>query len=204
MAHTVTLTLSHLAAVVHCAATKDVRYYLKNIKVEAQLRKVILAATTGAVMGVTCADRDQDETGCCEFMLPIEKAVEIVKKAKGHRQIVLTFEPGTVGEPGTIGVPSQGLTFKAGEGVFPDWRRVLPAQCSDEAAQFNPELCMLMVKASKAMGHRTGAVHFTFNGLGPALVQVPGYPAFAGIVMPLRNFGAAEILTPSTLTAQFR
>lgn len=200
----VTLNLSHLAAVIHCAATKDVRYYLKTVKIEAQASKVIMVATTGAVAGVTFADRDAEETECCEFLLPIEKAVEIVKKAKGQHTTQLMFTPsGEVGQPGTIAVPSLGLTFKASEGVFPDWRRILPLQCTGEAAQFDPELCMLMVKASKAMGNKHGSVQFTFNGDGPALVQVPDHPAFVGVVMPKR-FPKWEPLSASTATASFR
>lgn len=85
----------HLAALLHIAPSKDVRYYLNGVKVEATPKSTTLVVTTGHVLGATFAYDSgnevvlkEDETAV-EFIIPYDVCKQLVKEKKVD---ILTIE----------------------------------------------------------------------------------------------------------------
>lgn len=197
------LTLQHnvIRALLTVAAKDDIRYYLNGVAIDATASgDVVLVATNGHVMlTVPMSVGDIEDLRPGSFIIP-RQALESVKPAKVGRTtlpIVLTIDiPAPEDDPQRPGVtiqkPTQfavaGATTATGavvDGIYPDWRRVMPATASGEMAQFNPALVARMGDAAQLLGGKPEYMVIHHNGAGGALVS--GFAGGAlGILMPLR------------------
>lgn len=179
---TVNLSRAHLRAALCFAATNDVRYYLNGVHVEVHGAKHFTVATDGEVL-CAISGEDVECAGETAFTIPSE-AVKAVK-ASGGPTVSVTFDAGAKSITVKDGPTQQQV--RAVEGVFPPWRRVLPAEGqAPEGVVMNPALFGKMVPAAKALGKKPGAVWTHHSTGGAAVVQVIGVPEFVGVVMGLR------------------
>lgn len=164
-----------------CAASKDVRFYLNGVHIERTASgPVHVVSTDGNRLFVgTIAAPECDQAGPWRLTVPLDVAK---RAAKGKGDVTLQSLPDGRYE-------LDGRTFSPIDGVFPDWRRVIPANPSGEVADFDHAL---MADAQLAVatwhGVKPTDVYVKMNGTGPALVStVPDGASAWAIVMPARN-----------------
>lgn len=150
------IDLKQLRAVALATGRKDIRYYLNGVLVEIGPNgQTFLVATDGDRMhvaqGLICDyGIPQGQT-----IIPID-VVNIVTKLKGD---VVQFVPAERGKTGRLGTQE----YEAVDGVFPNWRRVLPSNCQKKETfgNVNPEYIADFGRALKYLGvkHPCASVH---------------------------------------------
>ncbi len=82
------------------------------------------------------------------------------------------------------------FTTKPVDGSFPDWRRTVPSELAPETHSDLAFNCSYMAdfgKAAKILGDRRQLVKIISSGrTSPMLVNLPFYPSFMGVLMPMR------------------
>lgn len=154
-----TIPTKTLAAAIHCAATKDSRYYLNGVHVrvdESQL--VFVESTDGSVaFQDQLSDLAPDDTkGPFGIIIPLETA-KLAAKSKQSKLLLKSQPDGRymLGD----------FLFLATEGKFPDVARVMPTPTSDnycgELPVFDAEILLRAQKALRAAtdSKKTFALH---------------------------------------------
>jgi DNA polymerase-3 subunit beta len=175
----VNILRKHLAAAAVFAAEADVRYYLNGVFAEVRASETRLVASDGNMAGVL---RDQVLVGEQDVLPDVIIPNETVKLAITNKSqtVTLAFDDGKWS--------LAGIAFTPVDGKFPPYRRIIPRQCSGEAAQFNVEFLARFLKAAKALGVKSQPI-IRHNGDGGAQVQFYGRDdEFVGVIMPLRAF----------------
>ena len=191
---TVFTTLSALKALSEIAPVKNIRFYLNGVYFECNQASTRLVATDGHCLGVYESNQEnQIGGGAINFIMPLEiiKLLKIVHKQ--WDQVTITIERKHETEldlitGGTIQVSGgPAISWKAVDGRFPDYIRVLPTQTmSGATAQFCPAIVQKFVKAAKCLGLSTkNGVPIGHTGGGSALIAL-GDPNFIGVIMPMR------------------
>ena len=186
------LTIAHdtIKALLIIAAKQDVRYYLKGVCIDVRAGDVTLMATDGNVLlAVPVEPADVEEPTIGQYI--VDRAMlDAVKPAKvGRDSLPITL---TIGSDGACSVA--GATTASGklvDGLYPNWRRSIPATVSGEAGQYDPayyglwgDVRALLTGSSKAHP----VIHQ--NGLaGTARVSQLGRGAI-GVMAPLRTDAA--------------
>ena len=190
---TIVISSEALRAISLFSATKDIRGYLNGVCVIATNAETRLVATDGRALAVHRTEIAPDGGQTIgayervEVIIPLD-VVKRYAKAKGDLLLKLV-EPENAGDAfRTASIESGGehLTFTLIDGKFPDYAAIIPHQCSDEVAQFDPAYLSLFAKARLAFGHRDGVAHVHHNGNGAALVSI-GEDNFCGVVMPFNT-----------------
>lgn len=186
------LSLKSLKAALCIAAKEDIRYYLNGVLVEAGALVTRVVATDGHMLfahdykhgtpqweGKFIIQRDTLEMLTRPRQRSDVVQVEIIRLAT-HKDSVHEVEEARFVFPAQIG-------FKPVQGVFPDYRRVIPAKVSGEAGVYNSTLVAAMEKARKAMGGLSHGHLAVYQGGadGCALVDLP--QGAIGVMMPFRN-----------------
>lgn len=196
----ITVEHSTIRALLTVAPKVDVRYYLVGIAVDVRADDVTLIATDGHVMLTVPLPADAVEDRAPGVYILSRDALEAVKPAKAGRTVLpiaitIDTEPDRP-DPDRPGVTIKGKTAVSIQGaatvatspidgVYPDWRRVMPATASGEPAQFNHELLSRFGDVTRLLGRKFMHVHY--NGQAGALVTFDGADAL-GVLIPLRSF----------------
>lgn len=172
---TITVPVKHLAAALHCAGKKDIRYYLNSVFLDAKAGCIV--ATDG-----TCAYISQPGllVGCTEDVnMPREFVEDVVKASAKLEYVVITVDNGKLFTDFRIG--------KVVDGVFPPWRRLYPVALSGEPAQFDKDLLARIAKANKALGAKSGGSMYEmfYNGMSGAVAVLTMEQAHV-VLMPFR------------------
>ena len=177
-----------------CTAPKaDVRQYLVSVLVEATNLETRLISSAGSVMSVQRADAkgDNDVEGAVKVLLPLA-LLERVKKNRlsDHVEII------RIGDDWHMRDDAAQISFKPMEDRYPDYRRILPAKLSGDAARFDPALLQVFVKAAAVFGLKPHEVQLSPDGEKGMLVSIGRDTEYIGVLMPLR-----EKTLPVKLTA---
>lgn len=175
------------------APKDDVRYYLNGVYIDPP--RGLVEATDGHALFVAALN---DATAVAAkfadwpaFIIPREVAAAAAK-GKG---CVVTIYRDSFGAY-TITTAAGPLAFTPIDGRWPDTARIVPAKCSGEIAQFNPELLADCQNALRlAAGAKASAkfpVFLNHNGQGAALMTAGQCDALC-VVMPWREDTAAAI-----------
>jgi DNA polymerase-3 subunit beta len=167
-----------LKAVAIAASTEQTRYYLNGVNLQIANGEATMIATNGHMM---LGARHATDGDACTCIIPsaLIKSLKLDRKAGDMAEF--TFD----GKD--IVIRYAGSTYGSGaiDGVFPDWRRVVPREpASGDAAQFNVEYLAAFAAAARVMG--TKEITVSHNGLNPALVTWHDGDTF-GVLMPLRT-----------------
>lgn len=187
-----TIHFEHTALKAACRimAKNDIRYYLNGVYVEASPTETILAATDGHRLLVLRKEAPNDVPQAVTLIIPGEVAQRIVDGSlKAVRQICLTQV-----DEGKWLVPllkwDIEVAFRSVEGIFPNWRAIVPKATSGEAANIKPQYLTDFEKAAHDMygslKHHTSSIEVRHNGRGGALVFPSSSSGqdFVGVVMP--------------------
>ncbi|MDH2053375.1 DNA polymerase III subunit beta [Achromobacter marplatensis] len=179
-----------LKAACRIMAKSDIRYYLNGVYIEATPTETVLAATDGHRLLVLRKEVPNDVRQVETLIIPGEVAQRIVAGSlKAVRQISLTQV-----DEGKWLVPllkwDMEVAFRSVEGMFPNWRAVVPKATSGEAANIKPQYLADFEKAAQDMygslKHHSSSIEVRHNGPGGALVFPSAYSGqdFVGVVMP--------------------
>lgn len=169
------LNAKHLKAALCAAAVNDIRYYLNGVLVEVMPSEIRVAATDGSIAAVL---RTPGETGHLFSVIVPYDAIVLALAGKSA-----SLELGCENSQWRLGP----INFAPVQGVFPDYRRVIPCRASGEAAHFDVDLLAKFRKLGKALGHKSQPI-IRQNGQDGAQVQFYGDHDFVGVIMPLRAF----------------
>lgn len=197
-----------IAALKLFAADKDVRFYLNGINLEIGATESRLVATNGHSLGCFRIESEQPvgDTPLGNIIIPNELLKPI--KAKGFVDITIgpletkknekgEEVPVSSARPVTLTYAGVSMSGKTLDGIFPDWRRVVPAKVTGEPAQFNPIYVGDLAKAYIALhgGKGLPLVGIGFNGNDGALIDLAD-ENFVGVLMPMRPNAVTAPRTP--------
>ncbi len=179
--NSVTLEIEALKAVaLFSADNKDIRRYLEGVRVVFKDGLCEIVATCGHTLGYLKKSTDE-MTGEGAVTIPIS-VLKNIKQNKGYALLAKRAE-------GVWSLKAEGIeaTFNPVEGqYYPDYHRVIPKQTTGEAAWYDPEYLMRVVKAAKILGNRKGLVLPSYNGEAGGVFGCAD-PRFKAIIMPLRS-----------------
>lgn len=179
------INLRILGAAVAFASKDEKRYYLNGVCLEVDARGVTYIATDGHRM---IAYRDDMEDAESTNNLLIGTFIIPTVHCKPHKLdkdddgLAKIFGAGRL----TIAHDYCDVTFLPIDGVYPDWRKTVPAiQVSGSVGQFNLNYLAAFTKFGNAVGLPPPFV--AHNGPeAPAIVWYPGHADVLGIIMPVK------------------
>ncbi|MGX9694566.1 DNA polymerase III subunit beta family protein [Achromobacter anxifer] len=201
-----TIQIDHTALKAACRimAKNDIRYYLNGVYVEATKDQTLVVATDGHRLILIRTQTDNEVEDAESLIIAGDVAKRIVDGSmRSIRQISMTRT-----EAGKWQIPlfkwGVELSFGTVEGLFPDWRKVVPKRTTGEPANFNPQyLADFQAAALDYFGGsrgRLGLIEVSQNGRGGALVTSSrADDDFIGVVMPFEA-GASQQAEPPAWT----
>ncbi len=174
-----------IRALLPLAADKDIRYYLNGVYVEFQATRTVYVATQGHMLGIYTDDTMTNDD-VHNVIIPRD-VVKMLKPKHGKlRMGTLHINPDTREARILNPANSQDLGFKPIEGKYPDYRRVVPTETSNECANYNAEYLYAFAQVNKMLGASTpGHVMLQQNGDKAAIVKLCR-DQFTGVIMPVR------------------
>lgn len=199
--------LPALKATSRCMAKHDIRYYLNGVCVEADATQTILVATDGHRILATRRKAENVLDKPVRFIMP-DDIVKLFTSQAGPRKSALSTIPFTKRDGNKWAAnlfrmfSSPAVEFKPIEGIFPDWRKVVPDQMPVESkpVQMNIRYLSDFAQAAADLGHGPKNNKHLFvlhDGDGERIfVRLDGHndTDFFGIVMGLmRNGGEIKL-----------
>lgn len=187
-----TLTRGQIRAMLHLAATKDIRFYLNGLHIVQDGRGTIVEATDGHLLG--CLRVSEAPMPPAKVILDRDSLKPLMGTKRQSDEVVEFYVDGDTVKASAMGMLA---TFKRVDGVFPDVSRVTPraetlATTPDSPANFNPALLMRFCDCARELGTE-GYIQLRQRGQDSALVSI-GLDNFTGVVMPVRDDD--KFLTP--------
>ena len=173
-----TIKTNELKALLLCAAKNDVRYYLNGVHFESTNNGIIAASTDGHRL--LCINLPNEQAEGVKALIP-RALIEAAVKTKAPT-IDITIE----GQQVTLSSMGQNVSGSLTEGVFPDFRRVIPESVSGiQGNDFNNTYLVDFDKIGALI--EGGKASVLQNGPGmSALVRFENENAI-GVIMPLRH-----------------
>jgi len=173
-------------ALLHLAAKDDPRAWMNGVHVEFQENKTVYVATNGHIFGVYT---DNDAKNDCVFSLTIPYGIakQIKINKRGSRLGNLIYDPETNAARLIYYASEQDFGFTPLPSFPYDMSKMIPDSTSGEVAQFNAEYVYVFAQVNKALGAKhPGRIKIEHNGDRGALVRLPNYEQFLGVLMPIR------------------
>lgn len=183
-----TINLRLLGAVSLFASDEETRYYLNGVCIEVDARGTTYVATDGHKLvacheALTSDETDNGLTGT--FIIPTLHCKPF-KLNKDDVGVAKMFAAHGVRGRLTLAHELVDVTFSPIDGVFPDWRKVVPqGPASGVLAQFNLKNLAVVEKFAKALG--LGVPFIAHNGPDPAPIWFPNEDDMIAVLMPFRK-----------------
>jgi DNA polymerase-3 subunit beta len=184
----ITIKTNELKALLICAGKKDVRYYLNGVHFESTSNGIIAASTDGHRL--LCINLPAENAPGIKNIIP-RALIEAAVKTKSV-YIEITIE----GHQVTLSSAGQSISGSILEGVFPDFRRVIPNSVSGiQGNEFNNEYLVDFDKIGKLLNG--GKASVLQNGTGmSALVKFTDENVI-GVIMPFKHDLPASLTRPA-------
>lgn len=191
-----------LKALAAIAPTDDIRFYINGVYIEATKHDTTMVVTNGHYLvahrhALTKGDPEQAEFKC---ILPVKwlRSIKVAQRElKFRSDCQLSLEPipnqadskeeshamrATLNLPSGVSMISDTI-----DGVFPDWRKIMPGTFSKETAQFNPAYVADVYRAIAGCYNKDACIApLRHNGDKAGAVV---YCDTVGVLMPLRIEG---------------
>ena len=184
-----TIKTNELKALLICAAKNDIRYYLNGIHFESTSNGIIAASTDGHRL--LCINLPDQQAEGIKALIP-RALIEAAVKTKAQ-VIDITIDGPSV----TLSSMGQNVSGSIGEGVFPDFRRVIPEKVSGiQGNEFNNEYLVDFDKIGKLVNG--GKASVLQNSGSAALVKFDN-DAVIGVIMPFKHELPTSLTRPAWL-----
>ena len=184
-----TIKTNELKALLLCAAKNDIRYYLNGIHFESTPNGIIAASTDGHRL--LCINLPDQQAEGVKALIP-RALIEAAINTKAP-SIDVMIDGASV----TLSSAGQNVSGSIPEGVFPDFRRVIPNTVSGEAgSQFNNEYLTDFDKIGKLING--GKASVLQNSGSAALVKFDN-DAVIGVLMPFKHELPTSLTRPAWL-----
>ena len=184
-----TIKTNELKALLIFAAKKDVRSYLNNIHFESTAEGVLAVSTNGH--GLLAIKISNEPVEGLKHLVSRELCEQACKTKANFIEFELDNKQVTLS---ALNLSFSGLLS---EGVFPDFRRVIPAIVSGiKEAEFDNSYLVDFDKVGALLG--TGKASLLQNGEAKAMVKFENYEA-VGVLMPLRHTLPTSLTRPAWL-----
>ena len=188
----ITFDAKSLRAAIHCAAKKDVRFYLNGVLVHVNSTKALtVCATQGHVMFACnveyCSEGEAFAPGF-QIIVPYETIKALPKPSKYGDIVTLESLP-----DGSYMLGNS--RFIAIDGRFPDYRRVIPsidAKAPSEPNHYNPEYLVTCNDALRTFFNGPKTISYKLTHLEGSGVVHDGRSDAVCVVMPLRGDAAYQ------------
>ena len=190
----VLLDYNILKAALPCAAANDIRYYLNGVYIKATSNEVRYAATDGHLLFTAKKESGIDNWNV-EIIIPtitVERAIESHEKVYGEKSGEINISLESIDEDRYILIGEcryilVDQVFKAIDGTYPDFLKIIPENCSGVLGKFNAKLLAKISKAV-AMANKSDISDVTLNHNGDdASVIVGADPSVIGAIMPMKD-----------------
>ena len=184
-----TIKTNELKALLLCAAKNDIRYYLNGVHFESTPHGIIAASTDGHRL--LCINLPNEQAEGIKALIP-RALIEAAVKTKAQ-VIDISIDGANV----TLSSAGQNVSGSLTDGVFPDFRRVIPEKISGVLGnEFNNEYLVDFDKIGKLVNG--GKASVLQNSGCTALVKF-GNPDVIGVIMPLRHDLPTDLTRPAWL-----
>lgn len=183
-----TIKTNELKALLLCAAKNDHRYYLNGAHFESTPNGIIAASTDGHRL--LCINLPNEQAEGIKCLIP-RALIEAAVKTKAQVIDIMID-----GQNVTLSSAGQNVSGSLTEGVFPDFRRVVPQRVTGESggAQFQTEYISDFDKIGKLING--GKASIMLNGsMNTALVKFTDENVI-GVLMPLRHYLPTDLTRP--------
>lgn len=222
--YTVQFLARKLLAMLHISPSEDIRYYLNSVLLEVVVNNnhepqaflvatdgeslVAQYATSGSKDSITGVNANADE-----FKLILPRSILEKVKAGKNDVVKITAKPTAVNSVFEFmldilspdGEAKQSLRGKSVDGVYPDWRRAIPADYSMAAARINPKLISVLVDCYTAYaGLKKDAyiVPSIYTNKDDAAWVSFDDQNFVALVMPMRKAQGGQVVIPEWIEAR--
>lgn len=187
-----------LAAVLPCAAKRDLRYYLNAVHIDYTPKRARVVATDGAILAVCRGPIAVTEGDVASYRVTIPRdLIESALKTKRASVDVRIGEPEQDGrQPVVVSAGNQSWTGLAVDHAYPDYEAVFSAFRSDEqsnATRLVPANLATLAACAKAFKRATLELQAQADPASPVRWQLSnllGDYAVVGVVMPVKpNYG---------------
>lgn len=187
----ITLDRPGLRAVSRFAAKKDIRYYLVGIRIESNPVQTRMVGCDGHTLAVHRADAKGDNENAWEGIIPLDAVNTLLKMKPIHKSLANEPITLTVQDTGEIRADwcGQSLNFRPVDGVYPDYKRVIPRNVSGESAWYQPEYLQRVEDAAADLGLKKDYL-FRFNGTNSSLATIGNN--MVAVIMPMRDMLSAD------------
>jgi DNA polymerase-3 subunit beta len=186
-----TIKTNELKALLICAAKNDIRYYLNGVHFESTSNGIIAASTDGHRL--LCINLPNEQAEGIKALIP-RALIEAAVKTKAQ-VIDISIDGANV----TLSSMGQNVSGSITDGVFPDFRRVIPNSVSGESggAQFQTDYISDFDKIGKLVNG--GKASLMLNGpLNTALVKFTDENVI-GVIMPFKHELPTSLTRPAWL-----
>ena len=181
-----------LAAAIPCAATKDIRYYLNAVHLEATSTGILhIVSTNGHSLFLGKIENPEWTADAPPEGFAITIPLDVVKAAISQRVPSLSLN---VLENGSY-ILGGNFMFSSIDAKYPDWRRVAKlVEGEEQPSQFNPDYLVACNKALKTwcQGKSTFMSYVHARGDNAGAITGTTEDAFC-ILMPVRAHTMAKI-----------
>lgn len=179
----INLLKSHLLII----PKKEVRYYLGGLLVEIKGDQVRYVSTDVHRLLASNGAHCDNVIGCDQSVIIPRDSIEKILKLKGpYTQATITIDDQ---KNVLLSCNGLGLTCKPIDGIFPDWRRVIPKPVKEvKAAQYNADFLLDFQKiAILLQGKKDANAYITQVENDAALVRLCRSNHTIGVIMPIRS-----------------
>jgi DNA polymerase-3 subunit beta len=182
-----TIKTNELKALLICAAKNDIRYYLNGIHFESTPHGIIAASTDGHRL--LCVNLPTEQAEGIKALIP-RALIEAAVKTKAP-----TIDVMIEGHQVTLSSAGQNVSGSITDGVFPDFRRVIPEKVSGiQGNEFNNEYLVDFDKIGKLING--GKASVLQNSGSAALVKFDCDNAI-GVLMPFKHELPTSLTRPA-------
>lgn len=173
-----------LNAVRHAVSTEETRYYLNGVYLHADGMDLKAAATDGHRLAVLCIDLPEGGASwpagivsrrTVDLLRPLlAHAVKAAEKDKAAVPVVTVAMDGAAAVRWTIGDDDVALLGKLIDGTFPEYTRVIPAECPNVATFDREAMAEAIGRVTVMASDKTRCVKCAFaDGLATLTVTSP-------------------------------
>ena len=191
-----TIPSAKLAAVALAASNEKGRDYLHGVFIEATPSHVTMTATNGHIL--LTARHDAETPDVVSFSIIIPSDIITLALRSKTPEVALSADD--------AGYKLGNISFQPIDGVYPDWRRVVPKASPEtlsiDGVWFPTDYLTVMAKAAKLLDPASRSRFIVYpDGESPALVQFLDDANVVGVVMPIRTL--REPFSPPAFTRNY-